>query len=70
MNFIDLATKIIMGIDVPRIDKSCFELDYVGVKAPQFSFTRIKGAKGSSDLFKNSKELKIRKRMAKKFIES
>jgi carbamoyl-phosphate synthase large subunit len=44
MNFIDLATKIIMGVDVPRIDKSCFELDYVGVKAPQFSFTRIKGA--------------------------
>ena len=44
MNFIDLATKIIMGIDVPRIDKSCFELEYVGVKAPQFSFTRIKGA--------------------------
>jgi len=44
MNFIDLATKIIMGIDVPQIDKSCFELDYVGVKAPQFSFTRIKGA--------------------------
>lgn len=44
MNFIDLATKIILGIDVPRIDKSCFELDYVGVKAPQFSFTRIKGA--------------------------
>jgi carbamoyl-phosphate synthase large subunit len=44
LNFIDLATKIIMGIDLPRIDKSCFELDYVGVKAPQFSFTRIKGA--------------------------
>ena len=44
MNFIDLATRIIMGVDVPRIDKSCFELDYVGVKAPQFSFTRIKGA--------------------------
>ncbi len=44
LNFIDLATKLIMGIDVPQIDKSCFELDYVGVKAPQFSFTRIKGA--------------------------
>jgi len=44
MNFIDLATQLIMGIDVPPIDKSCFELDYVGVKAPQFSFTRIKGA--------------------------
>jgi len=44
LNFIDVATKVIMGVDVPRIDKSCFELDYVGVKAPQFSFTRIKGA--------------------------
>ena len=44
LNFIDLATKLIMGIDMPPIDKSCFELEYVGVKAPQFSFTRIKGA--------------------------
>jgi carbamoyl-phosphate synthase large subunit len=44
INFIDLATKFIMEKDIPRIDKSCFELDYVGVKAPQFSFTRIKGA--------------------------
>jgi carbamoyl-phosphate synthase large subunit len=44
MNFIDLATKLIMGMDIEPIDKSCFELDYVGVKAPQFSFTRIKGA--------------------------
>jgi carbamoyl-phosphate synthase large subunit len=44
LNFIDVATKFIMGKDIPRIDKSCFELDYVGVKAPQFSFTRIKGA--------------------------
>jgi carbamoyl-phosphate synthase large subunit len=33
-----------MGFDVKKIDKSCFDLDYVGVKAPQFSFTRIKGA--------------------------
>ena len=44
LNFIDLATRFIMRKDVPQIDKSCFELDYVGVKAPQFSFTRIKGA--------------------------
>jgi len=44
MNFIDLATRVIMGEDLKPIDKSCFELDYVGVKAPQFSFTRIKGA--------------------------
>lgn len=44
LNFVELATKLIMGLDLPTIDKSCFELDYVGVKAPQFSFTRIKGA--------------------------
>ncbi len=44
LNFVELATKLIMGIDLPLIDKSCFELDYVGVKAPQFSFTRLKGA--------------------------
>jgi carbamoyl-phosphate synthase large subunit len=44
LNFVELATKLIMGLDLPAIDKSCFELDYVGVKAPQFSFTRLKGA--------------------------
>lgn len=44
LNFVELATKLIMGMDLPAIDKSCFELDYVGVKAPQFSFTRLKGA--------------------------
>lgn len=44
LNFVDIATRLIMGEDLAPIDKSCFELDYVGVKAPQFSFTRIKGA--------------------------
>jgi carbamoyl-phosphate synthase large subunit len=44
INFIDLATKIIMGKRVPRIDRSAFDLDYVGVKASQFSFTRLKGS--------------------------
>ena len=44
LNFVDLATKIIMGKRVPRIDKSSFDLNYVGVKAPQFSFTRLKGS--------------------------
>jgi len=43
-NFTDLATKIIMGESVPRIDQPSFDLDYVGVKAPQFSFTRLKGS--------------------------
>lgn len=44
INFVDLATKIIMGKRVPTIDRSSFDLDYVGVKAPQFSFARLKGA--------------------------
>ncbi len=44
INFIDLATKIVMGKKVPNIERSSFDLDYVGVKAPQFSFTRLKGS--------------------------
>lgn len=44
VNFIDLATRIIMGADVPRVHRSASDLDYVGVKAPQFSFTRLKGS--------------------------
>ncbi|MDH7517607.1 MAG: carbamoyl-phosphate synthase (glutamine-hydrolyzing) large subunit [Candidatus Thermoplasmatota archaeon] len=44
INFIDLATKIMMKKTVPIIDRSSFDLDYVGVKASQFSFTRLKGS--------------------------
>jgi carbamoyl-phosphate synthase large subunit len=44
INFIDLAVKLMMGKRVPSIDRSSFDLDYVGVKAPQFSFTRLKGS--------------------------
>ena len=44
INFIDLATKIIMDKSLPGITPSSFDLDYVGVKAPQFSFTRLKGS--------------------------
>ncbi|HIH98351.1 MAG TPA: carbamoyl-phosphate synthase (glutamine-hydrolyzing) large subunit [Thermoplasmata archaeon] len=44
LNFVDLATRIIMGKHVPRIDRSSFDLNYVGVKAPKFSFTRLKGS--------------------------
>ena len=33
-----------LGEKVPKIDKSSFDLDYVGVKASQFSFTRLKGS--------------------------
>ena len=44
INFIDIATKLMMGKNVPKISKSAFDLDYVGVKAPMFSFTRLKGS--------------------------
>lgn len=44
INFIDIATKLMMGERVNRIDKSSFDLDFVGVKASQFSFTRLKGS--------------------------
>ncbi len=44
INFIEIATKLIMGEKVNKIDKSSFDLDYVGVKASQFSFTRLKGS--------------------------
>ncbi|PIS30704.1 MAG: carbamoyl phosphate synthase large subunit [Candidatus Marinimicrobia bacterium CG08_land_8_20_14_0_20_45_22] len=43
-NFIDCATKILMRIPVAKSSLSPFELNYVGVKAPQFSFTRLQGA--------------------------
>ena len=41
VNLIELATKIMLGIPVERIDKSIFDLDYIGIKAPQFSFQRL-----------------------------
>ncbi len=44
INFIDIATRIIMGEEVQPPGHSAFELNYVGVKAPQFSFTRLQGA--------------------------
>ncbi len=40
-NLIELATKVMLGIPVEKPHKSVFELDYVGVKAPQFSFSRL-----------------------------
>ncbi|MDP4115236.1 MAG: carbamoyl-phosphate synthase (glutamine-hydrolyzing) large subunit, partial [Bacteroidota bacterium] len=43
-NFIEIATKLMMKEKVAKIDKSSFDLDYVGVKASQFSFTRLKGS--------------------------
>lgn len=44
INFIEIATRLMLGEKVPHIDKSSFDLDYVGVKASQFSFTRLKGS--------------------------
>jgi len=44
VNFIDLATRVMMDAPVTALNGSFGELDYVGVKAPQFSFTRLKGA--------------------------
>jgi carbamoyl-phosphate synthase large subunit len=44
INFIDIATKIMLNKKVPVIERSSFDIDYVGVKAPQFSFTRLKGS--------------------------
>ncbi|TFH00858.1 MAG: carbamoyl-phosphate synthase (glutamine-hydrolyzing) large subunit, partial [Calditrichales bacterium] len=43
-NFIDIATRVIMGETIDRSRLSSFDLDYVGVKSPQFSFTRLKGS--------------------------
>ena len=43
-NFIDIATRIMLGLEVHKPDKSLFELDYIGVKAPQFSFSRLQSA--------------------------
>ncbi len=43
-NFIETATKIMLDIKVQKPDKSLFELDYVGVKASQFSFSRLQKA--------------------------
>lgn len=44
INFIDLATRIMLGVPVEKPAKSAFDLDYVGVKASQFSFSRLGGA--------------------------
>jgi carbamoyl-phosphate synthase large subunit len=40
-NLIELATKVMLGLPVEIPSKTVFELDYVGVKAPQFSFSRL-----------------------------
>ncbi|MDO9254384.1 MAG: carbamoyl-phosphate synthase (glutamine-hydrolyzing) large subunit [Bacteroidales bacterium] len=44
INLIELATKIMLGIKVEKPSKSAFEMDYVGIKASQFSFSRLQKA--------------------------
>ena len=43
-NFIDLATKIMLGVPFEKPSKNLFDLDYVGIKASQFSFNRLQKA--------------------------
>lgn len=44
INFIELATKVMLGLPVEKPEKILFELDYVGIKASQFSFNRLQKA--------------------------
>ena len=44
LNLIDLATKIMLGVPVEKPSKNLFDLDYVGIKASQFSFNRLQKA--------------------------
>jgi carbamoyl-phosphate synthase large subunit len=40
-NFIETATRIMLGEKVEKKDSSTFDIDYIGVKASQFSFARL-----------------------------
>ncbi len=44
INFIELATKVMLGLPVEKPSKNLFDLDYVGIKASQFSFSRLQKA--------------------------
>ncbi|MEG2864951.1 MAG: carbamoyl-phosphate synthase (glutamine-hydrolyzing) large subunit [Mucinivorans sp.] len=44
VNFIDIATRVMLGLDSKVPNKSAFDLDYVGIKASQFSFSRLQKA--------------------------
>ena len=44
INLIEIATQVMLGAPYQKPDKSLFELEYVGVKAPQFSFARLLNA--------------------------
>jgi carbamoyl-phosphate synthase large subunit len=41
VNLIEMATRIMLGIPVEKLDKSTFDLDCIGIKASQFSFARL-----------------------------
>ncbi|MFC2114643.1 carbamoyl-phosphate synthase (glutamine-hydrolyzing) large subunit, partial [Bacteroidota bacterium] len=41
IDFIELATRIMLGEEVEKPSKSIFDLEYIGIKAPQFSFSRL-----------------------------
>ncbi len=44
VNLIELATRVMLGLPVEKPSKSLFDIDYVGIKAPQFSFARLQKA--------------------------
>ena len=44
INLIELATRVMLGLPVEKPNKSLFDLDYVGIKASQFSFNRLQKA--------------------------
>ena len=44
INLIELATKVMLGLPVQKPEKNLFDLDYVGIKASQFSFSRLQKA--------------------------
>ena len=44
INLIELATRVMLGLPVEKPEKSLFDLDYVGIKASQFSFNRLQKA--------------------------
>lgn len=44
LNLIELATRVMLGMEVQKPEKNLFDLDYVGIKASQFSFNRLQNA--------------------------
>jgi carbamoyl-phosphate synthase large subunit len=44
INFIELATRVMLGLPAHKPTKNAFDLDYVGIKASQFSFSRLQKA--------------------------